>query len=89
MKTAYYYTRDNNMNLLIIGFASYFPVALLSSLLSTGILALDRSIPGAEYLFILILPVFMLPNILIFSAGAEIYKCLVPRDHHNKMDISA
>ncbi len=89
MKTSYYYTRDNNMNLLIIGFASYFPVALLSSLLSTAIVTLEKSAPGAEYLMVLILPLFMLPNILIFSAGAEIFKYLVPKDQNHKVDISA
>jgi hypothetical protein len=79
MKSAYYYTRDNGKRLILIGLGCYLPLSILSGLLVMGIVALGLSQAyfGTIISFILS-PLSLAPFALQTSAGAEIFKTLVP-----------
>ncbi|MBT5072945.1 MAG: hypothetical protein HOJ34_10235 [Kordiimonadaceae bacterium] len=78
MKSAYYYTRDNNKNILLIALSCYLPL-IISGLL----FALNSEVNDANNLIsFLISPLKMLPYALQLSAGSLIYKELV-------MDVAA
>ena len=91
MKSAYYYTRDNNWNLILIGIACYAPIivpTLLILLLNIG--PLTSPTPLTMLLSFLLAPLNMMPYALHLSAGSQIYKYLVPYDeegHNLKMDL--
>ncbi len=72
MKSAYYYTRDNNVRLLIIGLLSYMPIMALSA---TAIM-LDHSLSENldRFLSFVISPLNLMPYALLLSAGAQTYK---------------
>lgn len=92
MKSAYYYTRDNNKPLLVIGLLCMLPALALSSIIYMGVQVSEVSSLGADLLNFALFPLLLLPNILLFSAGAEIYKFLVsgePNQQHNTTDITA
>lgn len=91
MKSAYYYTRDNNKPLLVIGLSCILPALALSSLIYFGVQTSEVSSSAADLLNFILFPVLLLPNILLFSAGAEIYKFLVldkSNQQHNPIDIT-
>ncbi|MBT5186066.1 MAG: hypothetical protein HOH19_08815 [Kordiimonadaceae bacterium] len=86
MKSAYYYTRDNNWNLLSIGFLAYIPLLLISMgvmMLVDNTTIADSNIHIA--LSFIVAPINLLPFALQTSAGIGIYKYLVPgsTDVHN------
>lgn len=78
MKSAYYYTRDNSKSLIMIGLLCILPALALSSALYMGIQALVVSPVSTDLVNFALFPFLLLPNILLFSAGAEIYKVLIP-----------
>lgn len=89
MKSAYYYTRDNNKNLLLIGLACYLPLIIIPGLL----IMLDGGTNAAtdSVISLLISPLNFLPYALQISAGSVIYKELVSGQLENqpqKMDIT-
>lgn len=75
MKSAYYYTRDNNWNMLAIGVINYLPMMMVAQMLTffTGY------INGYFELVILFIlsPINLMPYALILSTGAQIYKYLI------------
>ena len=79
MKSAYYYTRENGKQLILIGLGCYIPVSILSGLLIIAIaqLGITGNTFGAVLSFILS-PLSIAPFALQTSAGAEIFKTLVP-----------
>ena len=84
MKSAYYYTRNNNKNLVIIALACFLPMTMISALLAymvsnTGV---ESNTINSIIAFIL-LPISILPYALQLSAGVEIYKELVPIEHNS------
>jgi hypothetical protein len=79
MKSSYYYTRDNNWNLLAIGFLAYVPLLLISTaimMLINNATLVDSNVNNI--LSYLVTPLNLLPFALQTSAGIEIYKYLVP-----------
>ncbi|MDG1438606.1 MAG: hypothetical protein P8P98_06475 [Emcibacteraceae bacterium] len=79
MKSAYYYTRDNGKRLILIGLGCYIPMSILSGLLIIAIaqLGITGDTLGAVLSFILS-PLSIAPFALQTSAGAEIFKALIP-----------
>ncbi len=92
MKSAYYYTRDNNWNLIFIGIACYAPIMLPTLLILTLNIGTQTSpTPLTMSLSFLLAPLNIMPYALQLSAGTEIYKYLVPYDeegHNRKMDLT-
>lgn len=75
MKSAYYYTRDNNKNLLLIALSCYFPLIVISGLLN--VINSEVIAASGSFISFLISPLEMLPYALQLSAGSVIYKNLV------------
>ena len=92
MKSAYYYTRDNNWNLIFIGIACYVPIVVLTLLiLLLNIGSLTSPTPLTMLLSFLLAPLNMMPYALQLSAGSEIYKYLVPYNeegHNLEIDLT-
>lgn len=89
MKSAYYYTRENNSNILLIGLACYLPLMIIPGLLI--MLNVETNTTVDSVISFLISPLNMLPFALQISAGAVIYKKLVLRQLENqpqKMDMT-
>tara|TARA_R110002096_G_scaffold257381_1_gene450976 strand:+ start:329316 stop:330143 length:828 start_codon:yes stop_codon:yes gene_type:complete len=92
MKSAYFYTRDNNKELILIGLFSFIPAMLPSTaalMIIENFTASEATINLVAYL---LFPLLLLPNIMIMSSGAQIYKYLVPTgpdDKNHRMDITA
>ena len=79
MRSAYYYTRDNNKNLLIIGLFCILPTYCASQLLFYIIYNIVTINPSLQsILTYLFAPITMLSFALLIAAGTEIYKYLVP-----------
>jgi len=84
MKSAYYYTRNNNKNLVIIALACFLPMTMISALLAymvsnTGVASNTIN----SIIAFILLPISILPYALQLSAGVEIYKELVPIEHNS------
>ena len=75
MKSAYYYTRDNNKNLLLIALSCYLLFFVISGLL-TVFNSYTNAATNSVISFILS-PLNMLPVALQLSAGCIIYKKMV------------
>ena len=88
MKSAFYYTRDNNKELILIGLFSFIPALLPSTIcfMIIGMLNLDPNY--VNILAFLLFPLLLLPNVLILSAGIEVYKYLLPEQLNQEMDVS-
>lgn len=91
MKSAYYYTRNNNKNLIIIAISCFLPMTMISALLAYMIstIGFESNSINSIIAFIL-LPISILPYALQLSAGVEIYKELVPvelKSTKQKLDI--
>lgn len=84
MKSAYYYTRNNNKNLLIIAVACFLPMTMISALLVFMVdnIGFESNTINSIIAFIL-LPINILPYALQLSAGIEIYKELIPNEHNS------
>ena len=86
MKSAYYYTRNNNKNFIIIAIACYLPMTMISAFF-TYILSnscIEANSINSIIAFVL-LPLSIMPYALQLSAGVEIYKELVPMEKYTKM----
>jgi hypothetical protein len=86
MKSAYYYTRKNNKNFIIIAIACYLPMTMISAFF-TYILSnscIEANSINSIIAFVL-LPLSIMPYALQLSAGVEIYKELVPMEKYTKM----
>lgn len=70
MKSAYYFTRDNNKRLIWIGIASTLPTLLIVNQLSIFAAHINSLI------FYLLSPLSLTPYALLLAAGSEIYKHL-------------
>lgn len=81
MKSAYYYTRDNTKNFLIIGIFCYLPFTIISAILVyiIGFTGIENEMVNMLISFILT-PISIAPYALQLSAGSELYKELVPMD---------
>ncbi|MDG1708091.1 MAG: hypothetical protein P8H03_04980 [Emcibacteraceae bacterium] len=88
MKSAYFYTRQNGKKLLLIGIGCYFPISLISTLLVMGLsqMQISGDATGTIISFILA-PLSIAPFALQTSAGAEIFKALIPgaKEHLNTL----
>ena len=86
MKSAYYYTRKNNKNFIIIAIACYLPMTMISAffayILSNS--CIEENSINSIIAFVL-LPLSIMPYALQLSAGVEIYKELVPMEKYTKM----
>jgi len=86
MKSAYYYTRNNNKNFIIIAIACYLPMTMISAffayILSNS--CIEANSINSIISFVL-LPLSIMPYALQLSAGVEIYKELVPMEKYTKM----
>jgi hypothetical protein len=86
MKSAYYYTRNNNKNFIIIAIACYLPMTMISAffayILSNS--CIEENSINSIIAFVL-LPLSIMPYALQLSAGVEIYKELVPMEKYTKM----
>jgi len=80
MKSAYYYTRDNNRRIIIIGLLSFIP-AMIPSIV--GVMIIDVVGPS-DLLSYFLFPFLLLPSIIIISSGITIYELLVPEDLENE-----
>jgi len=79
MRSAYYYTRNNNWNLVIIGLASIFPAFLISQVIIYSINGVFNFDPlFNSILMYLLSPLSMYSFALLLAAGTEVYKFLVP-----------
>ena len=83
MKNAYYYTRDNNKNFIVIAIACYLPMTMISALLVYIVseIGFELEIVNSIIAFIM-LPLNIMPYALQLSAGTEIYKKLVPIEEY-------
>ena len=81
MKTAYYYTRENNKSLLIIGICCYLPLTIISAILGyiVGSIGIENDVIMMLISF-MIIPISIAPLALQLSAGSELYKELIPMD---------
>ncbi len=84
MKSAYYYTRDNNRRIIIIGLLSFIP-AMIPSIV--GVMIIDVVGPS-NLLSYFLFPFLLLPSIIIISSGITIYELLVPEDLENENHIT-
>lgn len=84
MKSAYYYTRNNNKNLVIIALTCFLPMTMISALLAFMVsnIGVESNTINSIIAFIL-LPISILPYALQLSAGVEIYKEFVPLEHNS------
>ena len=92
MKSAYYYTRDNNKKLILIGLFAFIPAMLPSTAALMIIENFTAEKTTIDLIAYLLFPLILLPNIVVMSAGAEIFKFLVPvgpNEVNNKGDITA
>lgn len=86
MKSAYYYTRDNNRELILIGLFSFIPALLPSTVALIFVNNLSLSQNAVVISDFLLFPLLLLPNIVLLSAGVQIYNYLVPKNKPH-MDI--
>lgn len=86
MKSAYYYTRDNNKNFIIIAISCYLPMTMISALLAYIVSNIGFELTEINLIIsFILLPLSILPYALQISAGTEIYKELVPMEQYSKM----
>lgn len=91
MKSAYYYTRDNNKELILIGLFSFIPAMLPSTAALMIIESFTAGETTIDLVAYLLFPLLLLPTIVVMSAGAQIYKFLVPTgpdDKNHTVDIT-
>ena len=86
MKSAYFYTRDNNRELILIGLFSFIPALLPSTVALMFVNNLSLSQNAVVITDFLLFPLLLLPNLVLLSAGVQIYNYLVPQNKGH-MDI--
>ena len=82
MKSAYYYTRNNNKNFMIIVIACYLPMTMISAFFAY--MLSNSGIEANSIIAFVLLPLSIMPYALQLSAGVEIYKELVPMEKYTK-----
>ena len=82
MKSAYYYTRDNNKNFIVIAIACYLPMTMISAFFAY--MLSNSGIEANSIIAFVLLPLSIMPYALQLSAGVEIYKELVPMEKYTK-----
>ncbi|MCC3861641.1 hypothetical protein [Pseudemcibacter aquimaris] len=82
MKSSYYYTRQNNKNLILIAIGCYAPMAMISALLFYIIysLGLESDVSTMVISYIL-MPISLAPFALQVSAGSVLFAELVPDEY--------
>lgn len=83
MKSAYYYTRDNNRELILIGIFSFIPALLPSTVALMFVNNLSLTQNAVVITDFLLFPLLLLPNVVLLSAGVQIYNYLVPQNNSN------
>ncbi len=78
MKSAFFYTRNNNKELIGISLLGFIPSMMPLMLIYWVINAANITLLSGDILALLLFPLLLLPNIIVLSAGIEIYKILVP-----------
>lgn len=78
MKDAYYYTRDNFKELLLIGLFSFVPAMMPILIVLYGLSGATGLMATGSFITFIIFPLFLLPYISVLSAGIEVGRHLVP-----------
>lgn len=79
MKSAYYYTRQNNKNLILIAIGCYAPLAIISAILFYMIYSIGIESNGINMVIsYLLTPLSLAPYALQISVGSILYQDLVP-----------
>ena len=88
MKSAFYYTRDNNKELSAIGLFGFIPSMMPMLIVFWLISITNLSFLSGDILALVLFPFLVLPNLVILSAGVEIYCSMVKGQIENKVDVS-
>lgn len=78
MKSSYYYTRDNNKALVLIGLFSFAPAMMPIVIVFYAISGGNGAVIAGNIVTFLVFPLFLLPYLAVLSAGIEVNKYLLP-----------
>lgn len=87
MKSSYYYTRDNNKELIMIGLFTFLPALMPIMITFYAFTGDNGSASTGALLTFLVFPLFLLPYLMVLSAGVEVYKYLVPSQNISEIEI--
>ncbi len=78
MKDAFYYTRDNTKQIILIGLLSFIPSMMPLLIVVSAVTAISGLASAGGVVTLVIFPLFLLPYVAVMSAGIEISNYLLP-----------